>query len=224
MNKKIEAILKENSGIRLDIGCGASKQPGFVGLDMLPLPGVDIVTDIEKTPWDLPDNCVITAVASHILEHINPHGGDKRLQGLVDLLVYKNIFTQKEGTDWMGLPGPAFLNVMNEVWRVMKVGGQFAFVVPHAASQGFQQDPTHINMINETTMMYFDPLHPSGLYGFYRPKPWKLEQQYAQLNGNLEVVLVKRAWDKTYAGESGSTPSDIAHQDLQKNIEQVRRD
>ena len=34
--------LASHSGIRLDIGCGANKQPNFVGIDLRPLPGVDI--------------------------------------------------------------------------------------------------------------------------------------------------------------------------------------
>ena len=68
-----------------------------------------------------------------------------------------------------------FIAVMDEIWRVLKPRAQFAFVVPHASSHGYQQDPTHCNMINETTMHYFDP-DPEGhnigqqLYGFYRPK------------------------------------------------------
>jgi predicted SAM-dependent methyltransferase len=70
-----EGILKEYGGIRLDIGCGANKQPNFVGIDMRDLPGVDIVHDVEQVPWPLPDECVIVAICSHLVEHINPHGG-----------------------------------------------------------------------------------------------------------------------------------------------------
>jgi SAM-dependent methyltransferase len=168
----IKQLLKESSGIRLDIGCGASKQAGFVGIDILPLKGVDIVHDLEVTPWPLPDECVLTAIASHVLEHINPHRG-------------------------------VFIDVMNEIWRVMKPNGQFAFVVPHASSHGYAQDPTHCNMINETTMHYFDP-DPEGLtmgaqlYNFYKPKPWKIERQYFNPQGNLEVLLTKRIEDPKY--------------------------
>jgi len=175
MNQRdINTLLKDRSGVRLDIGCGSNKQPGFVGIDMLDLPGVDIVWDLETTPWPLPDECVTTAIASHVLEHIDPHKG-------------------------------VFINVMDEIWRVVKPRGQFAFVVPHASSHGYAQDPTHCNMINETTMHYFDP-DPEGnnigqqLYGFYRPKPWRIVRQYFNPEGNLEVLLEKRPWDKSYAG------------------------
>jgi SAM-dependent methyltransferase len=168
----IEKLLKDKSGIRLDIGCGSNKMPGFIGIDILPLKGVDIVHDLEETPWPLPDECVLTATASHVLEHINPHKG-------------------------------VFINVMNEIWRVLKRDGQFAFVVPHASSHGYAQDPTHVNMINETTMHYFDP-DPEGntmgpsLWNFYRPKPWKIVRQYFNPQGNLEVLLEKRIEDPSF--------------------------
>lgn len=185
--------IKDKIGIRLDIGCGGNKNPNFVGIDILPLPDVDIVHNIELTPWPLPDECVLTAVASHVLEHISPSPGDARLEGLTKLLVAKGLISQEEVDQYMGKPGAVFMRVMDEIWRVMKVGGQFAFVVPYAESHGMFQDPTHCNFINETTMCYFDPLDPSQLYQFYKPKPWKIDRQYVQRMGLLEVALTKRA-------------------------------
>lgn len=201
---EIEKLLQSKQGIKLELGGGNNPNPGFVNIDILPLERVDIVWDLERTPWPLPDECALQAVASHVLEHLNPHGGDKRLQGLVELLIAKKIFTQKEADEYMGLPGSGFINVMNELWRVLKVGGQFAFVVPYAESHGMHQDPTHMNFINETTMQYFDPLDPAMLYQFYRPKPWKIEKQFMQRNGLLEVLLTKRAWNDDYLGERGA--------------------
>lgn len=191
-------LIEEKQGINLELGGGDNPNPGFFNMDILPLEKVDLVWDLERTPWPLPDECVHKAVASHVLEHLNPHPGDKRLQGLVDLLIKKNVITVDEVDEYLGLPGPGFMNVMNELWRVMKPNGQFAFVVPYAESHGMMQDPTHMNFINETTMLYFDPLDPAGLYNFYRPKPWAIERQYVQRTGLLEVLLRKRPWDESY--------------------------
>lgn len=217
--KDVEQIIKDKQAIRLDIGCGASKQDGFVGMDYHQYGDVDIIHNVEITPWPLPDECVSVAIASHVLEHLDPHGGDARLQPLADLLVKKGLLTTKEVKDAIGEPGPTFIRFMDEVWRVLKPGGQFAFVVPHAASSGFAQDPTHINMINESTMMYFDPLHASNLYRFYQPKPWKIEKQYADLNGLLEVVLRKRVDDKSYHGEK--QPTSVVDENVTK-VQSVR--
>lgn len=184
--------IKDKSGINLDIGCGASKHPNYVGIDILPLDGVDIVHDLEKTPWPLPDECVHRAVASHVLEHINPAKG-------------------------------IFIDVMNEIWRVMKPGGQFAFVVPYAGNALYWQDPTHCNGINETTIYYFDPdpemkYAGKALYSFYQPKPWKIEFMAYDRNGLLECVLSKRKEDPSF--KELYSPEDITQEfkNVPKNL------
>ena len=157
---EIEKVLSENSGIRLDIGCGENKQDSFVGLDIRDLDDVDIVWDFENYPWPLPDESVLVAMASHVVEHINPH---------------------KFG----------FVNFMDEVWRILKDGGEFAIATPHGSSQGFLQDPTHCNPCNEATWAYFAPDHPSGLYQIYKPKPWRIKYMTWNPAANIEVVMVK---------------------------------
>lgn len=55
--------------IRLDIGCGKNKQPGFIGLDQYKLPGVDIVCDLrKKLPYK--DGSVDEIHCSHFIEHL----------------------------------------------------------------------------------------------------------------------------------------------------------
>jgi len=74
MNARIRALLKRKQSIRLDIGCGAHKQPGpdIIGIDARKLPGVDIVHDLETFPWPLQSNSVRVAFMSHVWEHIAP--------------------------------------------------------------------------------------------------------------------------------------------------------
>ncbi len=75
--KEISDLLKKNNqGIKIDLACGKNKQKGgWIGIDMFPYKGVDIVHDLEKFPWPLPKECANLIVASHIVEHINPHKG-----------------------------------------------------------------------------------------------------------------------------------------------------
>jgi SAM-dependent methyltransferase len=72
LDKKIMDLVKEKSGVRLDIGCGRNKQHNYVGLDKANLPGVDIVWDVEVFPWPIDDECVLDAICSHLIEHIKP--------------------------------------------------------------------------------------------------------------------------------------------------------
>lgn len=193
----------DKAGIKLNIGCGTSKEEGWVGIDYRALPGVDVVWDIEQTPWPLESESVIAATSHHVLEHLNPHGGDKRLQPLIDLLVSKKVLGKQEA-ETLGAPGPAFMNVMDEIWRVLKPHAQFHFVVPYAGSPGFWQDPTHINGITENTLRYFDPLDESGLYQFYEPAPWEWQKEISSYTaeGNMEAVLRKRLDDRSYHADN----------------------
>lgn len=152
--------LAAKRGIMLDIGCGEQKQPGFVGMDHQPLPGVDVVHEWDVFPWPFENESVTTAIASHVVEHVNPVNGH-------------------------------FIDWMNEVWRILKPMGQLALVTPYAGSPGFWQDPTHCNGCTEATWFYFDPLHPSGFWNFYRPHPWMVEHISYHHTGNLELVLRK---------------------------------
>lgn len=84
-----------------------------------------------------------------------------------------------------------FIDFMNELWRILKVEGQLAFVHPYAGSYGYWQDPTHCNGLNEASWQYFDPKH--GLYEIYKPKPFETLKGYPiwSVNGNMEVVFKK---------------------------------
>lgn len=81
------------------------------------------------------------------------------------------------------------IDLMNEVWRIMRVGGVLMIATPYATSFGYFQDPTHCNPCNEATFTYFIPGEP--LYNVYKPRPWKGERFTWNRHGNLEVVLRK---------------------------------
>lgn len=57
------------SELKIDLGCGPNKKEGFIGVDTIAFPGVDIVTDIRKR-WPWGDNSIDEAHASHVIEHL----------------------------------------------------------------------------------------------------------------------------------------------------------
>jgi len=169
--KNIRELLKSKSGIKLDIGCGENKQgPDWIGIDVRKLPGVDIVWDLEKFPWPLPDESVVIAIASHVVEHIDPHGGTflKFMDEVWRVLKPDCEFGIV--TPYAGSPGywqdPTHCNPCNEnTWAYF--------------------DP-------------LEPRFNGQLYKIYKPKPWRIKMNTWHSNGNLEVVLVKRREDKSY--------------------------
>jgi SAM-dependent methyltransferase len=54
----------------LDVGCGGRKLPGSVGMDILKLPPVDVVHDLNQFPWPFADNSFDLVFLNHVLEHV----------------------------------------------------------------------------------------------------------------------------------------------------------
>lgn len=54
---------------KLDIACGQTKSEGWIGVDIAPGDGVDIVHDLEVFPWPFEDNSIDEARCSHYVEH-----------------------------------------------------------------------------------------------------------------------------------------------------------
>jgi len=65
-------LFEKAKGIKLDVGCGIFKQKGCVGLDAVKHPNVDIVHDVQKFPWPVPDDICSRIIMSHLWEHIEP--------------------------------------------------------------------------------------------------------------------------------------------------------
>lgn len=54
----------------LDLGCGSNKFAGAVGIDIYPLPGVDIVWELNSYPLPFKDSEFDVILCSHIIEHL----------------------------------------------------------------------------------------------------------------------------------------------------------
>lgn len=55
--------------MKLDLGAGINKKEGFIGVDIRPFPGVDVVADLTK-PWPWADETVDEVHCSHMVEHL----------------------------------------------------------------------------------------------------------------------------------------------------------
>lgn len=173
MNQKlhIKKLLRDsNLGVKLDIGCGSNKQEGgFIGIDIRPLPGVDIVQDLEKFPWPLPDNCASLAVSSHVIEHINPARG---------------IFLQFMDEVWRILkPGGRF------VIAVPYAGSQGYWQDPTHCNGCNEVTWAYFDPMDLSGLYNIYKPKP------WRIVPNSLNWA---VNGNMEVILEKRHEQKTY--------------------------
>jgi len=67
-HRKVQGDTLEGKRV-LDIGCGRSKYPGSIGLDQMPLPGVDVVANLDHAlPFS--DGEFEAVFANQVLEHV----------------------------------------------------------------------------------------------------------------------------------------------------------
>lgn len=69
-------------GLKLDLACGQNKTEGYVGVDIWPGEGVDIVHDLRVRPWPFADQSVEEVVCNQFFEHLT---GEERM-GFMDEL------------------------------------------------------------------------------------------------------------------------------------------
>jgi SAM-dependent methyltransferase len=152
----------------LDLGCGTRPRNPYqrrhlCGVDIRPWSAVETgnapsgatfdyrMANLVLAPIPWPDNSFASVSAFDFLEHV------PRLVVLPD------------GT---GTRFP-FIELMDEIWRVLAPGGRLYAVTPAYPSPEAFQDPTHVNFITEQTHTYFcGPEAMGRMYGFsghFRP-------------------------------------------------------
>lgn len=143
----------------LDLGCGTSPQNPYRASNLF---GIDIRDDVQglvmprgisikktnlifdKIPFE--GNYFASVSAIDFLEHV-PR---QIILGSSNEIVYP------------------FINLMNEIWRVLSPGGRFLAVTPAFPSPLAFADPTHVNYIAQGSHQYFCGEQPAGqIYGFH---------------------------------------------------------
>jgi SAM-dependent methyltransferase len=63
-------MLMANTSRKLHLGCGRVIKEGWLNTDIVKLPGVDVVFDLEKTPYPFKENQFLEVEAHHTFEHV----------------------------------------------------------------------------------------------------------------------------------------------------------
>lgn len=66
----LKRVLASGAPVVLELGCGPSKTPGRIGIDVLELDGVDIVADINEGFPFLPDHSMDEIHSKSLFEHV----------------------------------------------------------------------------------------------------------------------------------------------------------
>ena len=91
----LDSLINSGKKIIIELGCGARKKEGRIGVDVVDLPGVDVVANLEKGLPFLPDNSVDQIHCRNFLEHI------KNFENLMAEIVR---VLKKDGTAHISVP------------------------------------------------------------------------------------------------------------------------
>lgn len=56
--------------MKLELGCGPNKREGYFGIDIHPYDGVDLVQDLDETPWNINEGSCEEIFANQVIEHV----------------------------------------------------------------------------------------------------------------------------------------------------------
>lgn len=136
--------------MKLNVGCGRNIMEGWVNVDSMALPGVDVVMDldafahdgdacprytgaIDRDRWEMPTyESVDEYLLSHVIEHLrNP------------------------------------LPLMAKLWWLAKPNALMTVRCPHGASDDADEDPTHVRRMFPGSFGYFSqPYYWRADYGY----------------------------------------------------------
>ena len=70
LNQSLADDLAAGRPVKLNLGSGGTLKPGYWGVDLLALPGVDVQADLNQPLDWLPDNSIEEIFSRHALEHV----------------------------------------------------------------------------------------------------------------------------------------------------------
>lgn len=158
--------------ISLDLGCGASPKNPFAAEEVY---GIDIREDIGNNIYKA--DLVLESIPfpKNHFDYVTAHDFIEHIPRVIYMPQRKN----------------PFVDLMSEIWRVLKLDGKFYSHTPAFPHMAAFSDPTHVNIITENTYsMYFDDVHRwAAIYGFRGA--FKIESQ--RWDGvYLESILIKK--------------------------------
>jgi SAM-dependent methyltransferase len=151
--------------LKINLGSGADPLPGFVNVDMLDRPDVDVIHNLMEFPYPFDDEAATEIRAIDVVEHLDNYTADQR---------------------------PSVIAFVEEAYRILKPGGELYIQTPGYRAEFAWQDPTHVRPFHPRTFDLWDEDTDYGrTNGYYSKAKFKVKSEELP-NGNLRVWMIKR--------------------------------
>lgn len=141
---------------RLNLASGQTVFPGFLNIDKVRCANVNEVVDLEVFPWPIESDSAERIICNQYVEHIPHDTYAKRLVRMVQLSSSWEEFQRRVYEIDLNAPSDGLILFMDEVYRIMKVGGMINISTPYYLSDICWRDPTHVRAMTEVTFRYFN--------------------------------------------------------------------
>lgn len=151
--------------IKINLGAGADCLDGYVNVDHLDLPGIDVVHNLMNFPYPFDDASATEIKAIDVVEHLANYTADNR---------------------------PTVIAFVEEAHRILKPGGILFMQTPRYDADFLWIDPSHVRGFHEQSFDLFDRDKPFGrTTGFYSNASFTVSCETLE-NKNLRFTLVKK--------------------------------
>lgn len=135
-----EDVSEVSDKVKINLGAGEDAFEGWVNVDMIDLPNIDVVHNLMKFPYPFKSGVADEIKAVDVIEHLPPYIGE----------------------------GHGVVKFLEECHRILKPGGVLFIQTPGWKADFLWIDPTHVRGFDVQSMDFFDPSkHFGQTTGFY---------------------------------------------------------
>lgn len=150
--------------MKINLGAGSDLAPSHVNVDMIDLPGIDVVHNLMHFPYPFDDNSATHIRAVDVLEHLDHYTPDFR---------------------------PGVVAFVEECHRILEPGGELYIQAPGWDAAFLWIDPTHVRGFHTESMDFFDPeTHYGQTTGFYSSAKFRVRVQQLE-NKNIRWWMTR---------------------------------
>lgn len=174
--------------VRVNLGCGRRPMDGWVNVNDVDLPGVDVVADLDRE--------ISTDITADIMVPLIHEAGQTAAevaQASRDFMGSVTEFHMSHVLEHLHHPLP----LMEACYILAKPDATFTILCPHGASDDADEDPTHVRRLYPGSFQYFaQPTYWRADYGYrgdWQPETIELKLRPGSYEGCVTTEdLVER--------------------------------